>query len=62
MAVNIERLLRLTADYQAFSGAAQSHAEADPDELNEDWLDFVAAASAIPAVKPEKHEDQHPSR
>lgn len=54
MAMNIERLLRLTADYQNFCEDKFSNENANDDlgELGFDELDFVAAASAAP-IDPE---------
>lgn len=50
MAVSIERLLRLAADYHNFcSSTCENDARKDSDELNEDDLDFIAAAG-IPAA------------
>lgn len=50
MAMNIERLLRMTADYHNFceDNVAKGNLGEDPDELGIDELDFVAAASAMP--------------
>lgn len=49
MAINIERLLRLTADYHNFCSEDYAKANSsDPDELSMDDLDFVAAAAAVP--------------
>ena len=54
MAMNIERLLRLTADYQNFceDKFSRENAGDDSEELGVDELEFVAAASAMP-IDPE---------
>lgn len=53
MASNIERLLKLTADYHKFCSDDFKKANfADPDELNVEDLYFVAAATGIPVVEP----------
>lgn len=46
MAVDIERLLRLTADYHAFRSDDAAEEETAPcsDDLSAEELDFVAAA------------------
>lgn len=50
MAMNIERLLRMTADYHNFcSDHCAKAGTADPDELSLEELDFVAAAACVPA-------------
>ena len=50
MAINIERLLRLTADYHNFCSDdyAKQNAGFDPDELGEDEMEFIAAAGTSP--------------
>ena len=49
MAMNIERLLRMTADYHNFCSDDYAKAgSVDPDELSMEELDFVAAATAMP--------------
>lgn len=54
MAINIERLLKLTADYHNFCSEDYAKANsADPDELSMDELDFVAAAAAVPVEEQE---------
>mgnify|MGYP003296413687 CR=1 FL=1 len=53
MAINIERLLKLTADYHNFCSEDCAKANADPDELSMDELDFVAAAAAVPVEEQE---------
>ncbi len=60
MAMNIEKLLRLTADYHNFCSDDHLNAAQDPDELSLEELDFVAAAAAVPQ-KP-KDEDQNRPR
>lgn len=54
MAMNIERLLRLTADYHNFceDNFAKDNMGDDSDELSIDELTMVAAASAMP-IEPE---------
>ena len=59
MAMNIERLLRMTADYHKFCSDDYANANStDLDELSLDELDFVAAASGIPMDAPEKEDDK----
>jgi hypothetical protein len=50
MAMNFERLLKLTADFHNFCNDdfAVSGTETPDDELSLDELDFVAAAAQIP--------------
>ena len=49
MAMNIERLLRMTADYHNFCSDDYAKAnKADSDELSLEELDFVAAATGVP--------------
>lgn len=47
MSINIERLLRLTADYHNFCNDdyAKTNAYQDPDELSMSDLDLIAAAT-----------------
>lgn len=53
MAINIERLLRLTADYHHFcNDDPQAESAGFDDELTEDFLDFVAAARMEPEIFP----------
>lgn len=50
MAINIERLLRITADYHNFCNVNQGGRSIHQDdvELNEDELELISAASGIP--------------
>lgn len=49
MAMNIERLLRMTADYHNFCSNDYANAgSVDSDELTMEELDFVAAATGMP--------------
>lgn len=55
MAINMERLLRLTADYHNFCSDDYAKAnKADEDELSMEELDFVAAAAAVPLAEQEE--------
>lgn len=57
MAMNIERLLRMTADYHNFCSDDFAKAgSADPDEMSMEELDFVAAATGMPQEDP--HQDK----
>lgn len=48
MAMNIEKLLRMTADYHNFCSNDYAKAESgDPDEIFLEELDLVAAASGV---------------
>lgn len=53
MSKNMEKLLRLVADYQQFSNMPNA-VPALQDELSEDDLYFVAAAQGIPPEKKER--------
>lgn len=58
MAVNIERLLRMVADYDNFcSGDYAKAGTADPDELSVEELDFVVAAAGMPQNDFKKDEE-----
>lgn len=60
MAMNIERLLRMTADYHKFcSDDFAKTGTADPDELSMEDLDFVAAATGMPMEDPDPDNDQN---
>lgn len=53
MAINIERLLRMTADYHNFCSNDYAKSESDDsDELSMEELDFVAAATGVPMEDP----------
>ena len=53
MAINIERLLRLAADYHAFCDDTPTvSAESDPDLLSESDLELIAAAAYQPSADP----------
>lgn len=53
MTMNIERLLRMAADYHNFCSDDYAKANsADPDELSMEELDFVAAATGMPMEDP----------
>lgn len=55
MKMDIERLLRLTADYHNFCSDAHEAAEQnDDEEMSLEELDFVAAAAAAPVSDPTK--------
>ena len=56
MAIDIERLLRLTADFHNFSNDMEADENAVPDnnELSLDELDFIAAAANMLRQDPEK--------
>lgn len=55
MAMNIERLLRMTADYHNFCSDDFAKADrADADELSMEELDFVAAATGMPVEDPDQ--------
>ena len=57
--MNIERLLRMTADYHKF--CSNDYAEtgtADTDELSVEELDFVAAATGMPLNDPNQHDEK----
>ena len=60
MAVSIERLLRLTADYHSFCGedAAKENNLPGSDEMSMEELDSVAAAGAQ-INRPEEAPDNH---
>lgn len=59
MAMNIERLLRMTADYHKFcSDDFAKASSADPDELSMEELDFVAAATGMPMDDPNQKQDK----
>lgn len=59
MAMNIERLLRMTADYHNFCSDDYAKAENyDSDELSMEELDFVAAATGIPMEDPSQDNDK----
>lgn len=50
MAANIEKLLRMTADYHNFCcDGFKGETSADPDEVTEEELFFVAAATGLSA-------------
>lgn len=59
MAINIERLLRLAADYHNFCSDdyAKVNTGFDPDELSEDEMEFVAAAGISPLHAPDDDMD-----
>lgn len=60
MAMNIERLLRMTADYHNFcSDDYAKSGAADTDELSMEELDFVAAATGMPMEDPNKENDKY---
>lgn len=53
--MNIERLLRMTADYHNFCSDDYAKAgKADSDELSVEELDFVAAATGVPVNEPKQ--------
>lgn len=53
MAMNIERLLRITADYHKFcSGDYEKANKSDSEELSLEELDLVAAATGVPTNEP----------
>ena len=55
MAINIERLLKLTADYDNFRNNYYAKANsADPDEIGLEELERVAAAAAVPVEMQEQ--------
>lgn len=60
MAMNIERLLRMTADYHKFCSDDYAKAgSADSDELSMEELDFVAAATGMPMEDPNWDNDKN---
>lgn len=56
MAIDIERILRLTADYHSFclDQVQNTNSKPDPDELTVEDLDLIAAASGIPENEKQK--------
>lgn len=53
--MNMERLLRLVADYHSFCNEDYGKAnETDPDELSAEELDAVAAATGALTQEPER--------
>lgn len=59
MAVDIERLLRMTADYHNFCSDDYAKAnKADSDELSLEELDFVAAATGAPLNAPNQESEK----
>lgn len=59
MAMNIERLLRMTADYHNFCSDDYAKAnKADSDELSLEELDFVAAATGVPMNDPNRETEE----
>ena len=59
MAINIERLLRMTADYHNFcSDDYAKHKFVDSDELSMEELDFVAAATGVPFKETNKENEK----
>ena len=60
MDMNIERLLRMTADYHKFCSDDYAKASsADSDELSMEELDFVAAATGMPMEDPHRDNDKN---
>lgn len=60
MAMNIERLLRMTADYHNFCSDDFAKAgSADTDELSMEELDFVAAATGMPMEDPNQDKEKN---
>ncbi len=58
MARNIEKLLRLVADYHEFCGDAEVKRGArELDELSLEELDFIAAAGMLPLKEDEKDDE-----
>lgn len=59
MAMNIERLLRMTADYHNFCSDDYANVgSVDQDELSMEELDFVAAATGMPLEDPNQDKDK----
>lgn len=59
MAMNIERLLRMTADYHNFCSDNYAKAgSSDPGELSMEELDFVAAAASMPLDNPDQENEK----
>ena len=60
MAIDIERILRLTADYHNFclEQIQNTNRKSDPDELTADDLDLIAAAANIPENGDEKKQNR----
>lgn len=59
MAMNIERLLRMTADYHNFCSDDYAKAnKVDTDELSLEELDFVAAATGVPVNGPNQENEK----
>lgn len=60
MAINIERLLRMTADFHSFcSDDHTKNMSANQDEMTVEELDLVAAATGMPPKIPCRREEDH---
>lgn len=62
MSMNIERLLRMTADYHKFCNEdSEKTNKVDSEELSLEELDFVAAAIGVPGNNPNQDNEKKAS-